>query len=127
VLESTGLDRPAKAEKGRVTLQRTKAIPQVAREARDRLCLLYGERLRELILFGSHARGEAEPGSDVDLLVVLKDFRDSEEELMRMDPLASELSLKYDVVVSFLVIRARDYGERNTPLLLNIRREAIPL
>ncbi|WP_263363372.1 nucleotidyltransferase domain-containing protein [Pseudanabaena sp. UWO310] len=33
---------------------------------------LYGDRLVKLILFGSHARGEANPDSDIDLLAVLK-------------------------------------------------------
>ncbi|MEL6222113.1 MAG: nucleotidyltransferase domain-containing protein, partial [Cyanobacteria bacterium J06627_8] len=33
---------------------------------------LYGQQLEELILFGSHARGEATPESDIDVLVVLK-------------------------------------------------------
>jgi len=33
---------------------------------------LYGDRLVKLILFGSHARGEANLDSDIDLLAVLK-------------------------------------------------------
>ena len=33
---------------------------------------LYGDRLQHLTLFGSQARGDAEPGSDIDVLVVLK-------------------------------------------------------
>ena len=32
---------------------------------------IYGPRLKRLILFGSQARGEATPDSDVDVLVVL--------------------------------------------------------
>ena len=100
-------------------------IPDIVGEIRQRLRLIYGAQLEKLLLYGSQARGEAQPGSDIDLMVVLKQFRDAEEELTRMAPVASELSLKYDVVISFLAIRTHDFNTRNTPLLLNIRREAV--
>jgi len=106
-------------------LETTTRIPEIVREIRERLGLIYGPNLERLILYGSHARGEAEPGSDLDLMVVLRDFRDTEEELTRMAPIASELSLRYDVVVSFFAIRTWDFMNRNTPLLLNIRREGV--
>jgi predicted nucleotidyltransferase len=32
---------------------------------------IYGERLAKIILYGSYARGEQTPESDIDLLVVL--------------------------------------------------------
>lgn len=38
---------------------------------RDRLRLRFGERLRAVVLFGSHARGQAHEDSDVDVLVVV--------------------------------------------------------
>ena len=103
------------------------AIPEVVREARDRLRLLYGEKLRHVILYGSHARGDADEGSDIDLLIVLKELHDPEAESSSMDPIASELSLEHDTVLCFLPIAERDYLERNTPLLLNIRREGVPV
>jgi len=40
-------------------------------ELRRELGLLYSERLERMVLFGSHARGSAEAGSDIDVLVVL--------------------------------------------------------
>jgi predicted nucleotidyltransferase len=38
----------------------------------------YGKRLREVVLFGSWARGEADEESDVDVLVVIDDLTDEE-------------------------------------------------
>ena len=102
-------------------------IPDVVREVRRRLEALYGPRLRHVILYGSHARGEADEGSDIDLLIVLDDFDDARAELARMDPIASELSLEHDAVISNLVVRAGEYARRNSPLLMNVRREGVRL
>lgn len=43
--------------------------------ATDAWGALLGPRLRSLVLFGSVARGEAGPRSDIDLLVVAEGFR----------------------------------------------------
>ena len=43
---------------------------------RERLDLLYGERLVRMILDGSQAPGEAEDGPDIDVLVVLRGIAD---------------------------------------------------
>ena len=41
-------------------------------ELKDRLAFAYGERLHAVVLFGSEARGDARPDSDIDVLAVLK-------------------------------------------------------
>ena len=38
---------------------------------KSRLHAVYGDRLRGVVLYGSEARGEATPDSDVDILVLL--------------------------------------------------------
>jgi predicted nucleotidyltransferase len=38
----------------------------------------FGKRLRELVLYGSYARGEATEDSDVDVLVVVRGLTDEE-------------------------------------------------
>jgi predicted nucleotidyltransferase len=100
-------------------------IPEVVREFRRRLEVLYGERLRGVVLYGSYARGEADEGSDMDVLIVLDDLVDEEAELRRMDPIADELSLSHDVVICNLVIGARDFVRRDSPLLMNVRQEGV--
>src|SRR4051812_39780153 len=47
-------------------------------EYRDRLRSMFGERLEDVRLFGSFARGEAHEESDVDVLVVVKGLTDAE-------------------------------------------------
>ncbi|MGI8911693.1 MAG: nucleotidyltransferase domain-containing protein [Rubrobacteraceae bacterium] len=45
-------------------------VVRVAGAARG-LGTIYGERYRGMVLYGSYARGEADEGSDVDLLLLL--------------------------------------------------------
>ena len=49
-------------------------LATLLQELRAALVAIYGSRLREVILFGSYARGEAAADSDVDVAFVLDDF-----------------------------------------------------
>jgi predicted nucleotidyltransferase len=53
----------------------------------------------QVILFGSHARGEAGPDSDVDLLVVEPHVRDRFDEIVRLQRVLAPLRVPADVVV----------------------------
>ena len=56
-------------------------------------------RPRRIVLFGSHARGEAEPGSDVDVLVVETDVPDRGAEMVRLNRVLSPLRMPVDLLV----------------------------
>lgn len=88
---------------------------------------LYGDRLCHLTLFGSQARGDAEPDSDIDILVVLKPPVDPGVEIKQTGQLISSLSLNYDVVISCLFIDETQYQTHNSPLLRNVRKDGVLL
>jgi len=94
---------------------------------KQELADLYGDRLCHLTLFGSQARGDAEPGSDIDVLVVLKPPVNPGEEIKRTGKVIAALSLQYDVVISCLFIDETHYQTRNGSLLRNIRKEGVLL
>jgi uncharacterized protein len=95
-------------------------------ETRARLNVLYGDRLARLVLYGSHARGDAREDSDLDLLVVLRGPYDPYEELRsRLIPLSMTLLDRYGVLASL-----QPYGEKETadlgrPLMRNVQDEGI--
>jgi uncharacterized protein len=96
-------------------------------ELRRRFEALYGPRLVRLMLFGSQARGDAEPGSDIDLLVVLEGPVRAGEEIRRtLDPVA-ELSLENNVVFSCAFVSRERFENELSPLLINVRREGVPV
>lgn len=88
---------------------------------------VYGARLSHVILFGSQARGDAEPYSDIDVLVVLKSPIHPGTEIARVGPLIADLSLSTDSVITPLFMDEEHYLSRAGPLLRNIRREGITL
>ncbi|MGF1496078.1 MAG: nucleotidyltransferase domain-containing protein [Elainellaceae cyanobacterium] len=88
---------------------------------------IYGDRLLHLTLFGSQARGDAEPESDIDVLVVLKPPVNPGEEIKRTGRAIADLSLHYDVVISCLFMDEVHYRTRNGSLLRNIRKEGVLL
>jgi len=47
-------------------------LDTILREFRQGLEDIYGARLVRVVLFGSQARDEAEPDSDIDVMVVLR-------------------------------------------------------
>lgn len=106
---------------------RTITTEMIVSELRRRLESLYGRRLVRVILFGSQARGNAESESDIDVLVVLHGSVNAGEEIARTGGILTELSLKYDAVISCTFISDDRYLTENSPLLLNVRREGIVL
>lgn len=88
---------------------------------------LYGDRLVNLVLFGSQARGDAVFGSDIDVLVVLTGPVRVGEEIKRTSHIVADLSLKNDEVISCLFMEKEHFFNRQGPLLRNIRKEGVTL
>ena len=100
---------------------------QLLKELKKGLANLYGSRLRGVYLFGSYARSDQDAESDVDIMIVLSDYEHYGVELDRSSDLISRLSLKYGVSVSTIFVRQQEWLEADTPLLRNVRVEAVPV
>jgi predicted nucleotidyltransferase len=96
-------------------------------ELRRRFEALYGERLFRMVLFGSQARGDAEPGSDIDVLVVLKGPVSPCEEIARTINDVADISLEHNEVISCVFVSKEQFERERSPLLLNVQREGVAI
>jgi predicted nucleotidyltransferase len=95
--------------------------------AREELAVIYGERLAGVLLYGSHARGEAHEESDVDVLVLLDGEVDVYAEIKRQSALAMEVLVRFGVDVSLHPRSAADYARQQTPFLKEVSSYAVAL
>ncbi len=101
------------------------SIDPILRQLKIQLTDLYRDRLDRIYLYGSRARKTADPDSDIDVLVVLKDQVDTNLERERTLDIVSQLSLEHDVIISCLFVDAGTYATYQDPLFRNIRREGV--
>jgi hypothetical protein len=99
----------------------------VARDVASDLRGLYGDRLTSVLLYGSWARGDAHPESDIDLLVVLDRVDSVWDELRRMEPVLWRHSFDNNTVVTAVPVAKRDVEERKSPLLRRATAEGLPV
>ncbi len=104
----------------------TQDIHTLTQELKGGLTELYGNRLRDLYIYGSYARGAADPSSDLDVAVVLDDFDDHWSEIKRSSALVSALGLRYGVSISLYRIRQAAWDHPVSLLVQTIREDGIP-
>jgi predicted nucleotidyltransferase len=85
-----------------------------------------GGHLRQVLLFGSRARGDATATSDYDLLVIV-DQVDSTV-TSGIDAIAGQALVEHGAVLSAFPVSDRDRIRRKfSPMLINAAREGVPV
>jgi predicted nucleotidyltransferase len=94
---------------------------EVARDLRE----LFGDRLRQVRMFGSSARGDDDPESDLDLLVVLAGPSDFWSDRSLMDDILWRHTLDSGIVVSAMPVSVDDASSPAKPALMRAFEEGI--
>jgi predicted nucleotidyltransferase len=100
---------------------------EAVRTFREKVLEKYGENIVAVILFGSAARGELDEESDIDVLVVLRDYKDFWKEFHTISDMAYDVSMGTDfqVLISPILVTQQEYEESRGILLRNIKREGV--
>lgn len=97
-------------------------------EIKEKIILLLGKQLKLFYLFGSKARGDFDPDSDVDIAIVVDDL--TRETKHKIIDIVVEAETKHIVVISTLILSSRDFLElkkHERRIALDIEKEGIPL
>lgn len=89
---------------------------------------LFHEDLSMIILYGSVARNEATPESDIDIAIITK--KDMDEEIRnRFISWAAELDMRYDKVFSIIDIKEENMNKwgKVLPFYQNVQKEGVIL
>jgi predicted nucleotidyltransferase len=100
---------------------------EIAAKVRAGLETIYGARLRGVYLYGSAARDELTPDSDIDVAVILDRIPDRSREHDRTSHLGCELSLEYGTVVLFFFAEQADLEKGRFAIHQAIKQEGIRL
>ena len=110
----------------RLGARREAAIADFVRRVRSVL----RNRVVDIRLFGSVARGDAQPDSDIDILVVVE----PEDERIRLErqtaDIAFDVNMEHDVFISPCVLTAAMLADPvwgRTPFLTAVHREGVAL
>lgn len=99
---------------------------KAVREIKEKVTALVGDRLKGIYLFGSKARGDYDPESDVDLAIIIEDLDRSLKR--KVIDIVVEVETDYIIVISSLVISWKNFlqlKERERRIALDIEREGI--
>lgn len=97
----------------------------IVAELRRELERVYGSRLKEVYLFGSYARGDADEDSDIDVAVVLQRMRSRFEERQRCSELRAKISLDHSCVINLFFFETTELSQAGYAIHRSVVKEGI--
>jgi len=100
-------------------------IKRILASIKEYLIENYGGKIRQVILYGSYARGDYNEDSDVDVLIVVSDDVNPVEVEESLSDLLFEILLNEKELCSVRAIPEKLFKEYNSPFLLNVKEECV--
>lgn len=102
-------------------------LPLALRNVRPNLEAAFGARLRNVVLYGSRARGDHRPDSDIDILVVLDGPIALERDVPATVEALYPIQLEVEVPLHASPVDADAYNRSEHDFYRRVRREGIAL
>lgn len=102
-----------------------KRIKPLVNQIKEHLIKMYGEKIKQLILYGSQVRGEATKNSDVDILVLVDESLNPFEVRKSLSDLLFDILLEEGELVSVIAVPENFFENYNSPFMLNVKKEGV--
>jgi predicted nucleotidyltransferase len=100
-------------------------IKQLVNRVKDHLIKMYGRKIRKVILYGSHVRGEATRDSDIDILVLVDESLNPFEVRKSLSDFLFDILLDEGELVSVIALPEHFFENHNYPFMLNVKKEGV--
>jgi predicted nucleotidyltransferase len=81
----------------------------------------------EVWLYGSEARGDARPDSDIDLLILVDQPTVTDRDEDRIFEPLYQIELQTGVLINPIIMPKQEWGRRVSPFYLNVENEGVRL
>ena len=98
---------------------------QLVNKIKEHLKKMYGEKIKQIMLYGSHVRGETLKDSDIDILVLVDESLNPFEVRKELSDLLFEILLEEDEFISVIALPEPFFENYNSPFLLNVKKEGV--
>lgn len=105
--------------------QQKQKIKRILQNFKQHCQQQYGQRLVKLVLFGSQARGDFKPSSDIDVLVVLEDPLDEQSDLDKILDFQVDVSLNEAELLNCIFMGENEFQTCQSLLVRNIQQDGI--
>jgi len=104
-----------------------KKIENIVKEIKSYLIKTFGDRIKEVMVYGSYARGDYTMDSDVDVLIVIDDSIKPSEVEKHLNDLLFNILLEKNELISVIAVPESLFRNYNSPFMLNVREEGVPV
>lgn len=122
----TDRNKPKVSKNSRWSKRKAHLMDEISKEFADIVRKKLKNHLKEIILFGSHARGDFTEGSDYDFLIVVDKRRKTDEKILQ--DVGVEYLNKYDALIADILCDEKEWEKKKRfPIGLNILKEGVRL
>ena len=100
-------------------------VKRILTEVKKHLIESFGDKIRQVILYGSYARGDYNRDSDIDILIVVSADVNPVEVEESLSDFLFEILLNENELCSVRAIPEKLFKKYNSPFLLNVKEEGV--
>lgn len=105
-------------------------IENIINEFTNKVTNLLGDNVKQIILYGSYARGDYNRNSDIDIMILTDlNFEEIEKYRDEISDIAFDIELESGIVISPVIKNIDRYNERVNivPFFKNVQKEGVAL